>query len=139
MVGAMGVYSRRQIALLLLLVGATGLGLAVGQWRRAQPGLAERLESFDHAPRPVPRHAVDRPPAAHAPPGAGKRADRGRRPVHLNQAGPDELTRLPGVGTALASRIVGARPFASVDDLRRVHGIGGARMERLRPLVTVGD
>jgi competence protein ComEA len=43
------------------------------------------------------------------------------------------------VGSALAARIVAARPFASVEDLRRVRGLGGARLDRLRPLVTVGD
>lgn len=135
----MAAYTRRQLALVLLLVAAAGVGLAVGQWRRAHPELAERLESFDHAPRPPrPRHA-EGPPAARAQPGAAARAGGHDRPVHLNRAGPDELTRLPGVGAALASRIVAARPFASVDDLRRVHGLGEARVERLRPLVTVGD
>lgn len=131
----MGPYTRRQLALLLLLVAAAGLGLAVGQWRRAHPELAARIESFDHAPDPRARH-VDRP-AVEAQAG---QADAGADgPVHLNRAGPDELTRLPGIGAALASRILAARPFASVDDLRRVHGLGEARVERLRPLVTVGD
>jgi len=128
----MGVYSRRQAALLLLLVGTAGLGLAVGQWRRAHPGLAERLEAFDHTPRPPRPSAPDPPPAV-------ERTGADDGPVHLNRAGPEELTRLPGVGAALASRIVAARPFASVDELRRVRGMGGTRLERLRPLVTVRD
>lgn len=62
-------------------------------------------------------------------------------PVDLNQATADELTRLPGIGPVLAARIVAARetsgPFASVDDLRRVGGVGAAKLERVRPLVTV--
>jgi competence protein ComEA len=123
----MGLYSRRQLALLLLVIGVAGVGMAAGHWRRAHPGLAERLESFDHAPRPVPV------PGGAASPAADD------APVHLNHAGADELTRLPGVGSALAARIVAARPFASVEDLRRVRGLGGARLDRLRPLVTVGD
>ncbi|PYN96545.1 MAG: hypothetical protein DMD91_21105 [Candidatus Rokuibacteriota bacterium] len=49
--------------------------------------------------------------------------------------------RLPGVGPVLANRIVSAResdgPFASVDDLRRVSGVGPTRIERFRPLVTI--
>jgi hypothetical protein len=52
-------YSRRQVALLLLLTGTAGLGLAVGRWRRAHPDLAERLESFDHAPRSAAAPAVE--------------------------------------------------------------------------------
>jgi competence protein ComEA len=43
--------------------------------------------------------------------------------------------RLPGVGPALAARIVAARPFAEVDDLRRVRGLRTVLLERLRPLV----
>ena len=55
----------------------------------------------------------------------------------------DDLARLPGVGSGLAQRIVAARDeggrFASVDDLRRVRGLGRVRRERLRPLITVGE
>jgi DNA uptake protein ComE-like DNA-binding protein len=42
------------------------------------------------------------------------------------------------VGPALASRIVAARPFADVDELRRVKGVRRATLERLRPHVIVG-
>lgn len=49
----------------------------------------------------------------------------------------DELTRLPGIGQALAERVVAERtlggPFASLDDLTRVPGIGPATAERLAP------
>lgn len=67
----------------------------------------------------------------------------GRRvngPVDVNRANEAELESLPGIGPALASRIVASRredgPFTSVDDLRRVSGIGPALLERLTPLVT---
>ncbi|TWU26628.1 ComE operon protein 1 [Novipirellula galeiformis] len=48
--------------------------------------------------------------------------------LDLNQAADYELSLLPTVGPVLARRIVGDRqangPFRSVDDLRRVTGIG---------------
>ncbi len=53
--------------------------------------------------------------------------------IAINHAGPDALQRLPGIGPALADRMVQARPFASIDDLTRVPGIGPATVERLRP------
>ncbi|MBW3572364.1 MAG: helix-hairpin-helix domain-containing protein [Gemmatimonadetes bacterium] len=60
-------------------------------------------------------------------------------PVELNQATPEELATLPGIGPALARRIVEWRgangPFRAVDDLEKVPGIGPAKLERLRPLV----
>ncbi|MFZ4722409.1 MAG: ComEA family DNA-binding protein [Phycisphaerales bacterium] len=59
--------------------------------------------------------------------------------VDLNQAGLRELQVLPGVGPALAERIVRDRdargPFAGLGDLDRVPGIGPAFLERIRPHV----
>lgn len=57
--------------------------------------------------------------------------------VNLNAAPPAELAQLPGLGPATAGRIVAHRetegPFASHDDLLRVHGIGPVTLERMRP------
>lgn len=62
-------------------------------------------------------------------------------PVDLNQATTAQLEELPGVGPATAAAIVEDRerngPFASVDDLDRVAGIGPAKLAALRDLVTV--
>ena len=57
--------------------------------------------------------------------------------VDLNSATEEELEELPGIGPTLARRIILGRPFRSVDDLRRVRGIGDARTEELRPHVIV--
>jgi competence protein ComEA len=54
-------------------------------------------------------------------------------PVDVNHASLEELETLDGIGPALAARIVAARPFASVDDVARVRGIGARRLARLRP------
>ncbi len=53
-------------------------------------------------------------------------------PVDLNSASIDELASLPGIGPVLATRIIEARPFASVAELRGVRGIGPKKMEKLR-------
>ncbi len=59
--------------------------------------------------------------------------------VNVNEADWPELSQLPGIGPVLAQRIVASRaqdgPFRSVDDLRRVQGIGPITIERLRPHV----
>ena len=55
--------------------------------------------------------------------------------VSLNRASLAELEALPGVGPALARRIVAHRPYLRVEDLLRVPGIGPKTLERLRPYV----
>ena len=60
--------------------------------------------------------------------------------VRINSAGVSELQQLPGIGPALAQRIVETRSrgrFTSADDLLRVPGIGKAKLAKLRDYVEV--
>jgi competence ComEA-like helix-hairpin-helix protein len=167
----MSLYTRRQILVLLTLLAIAGLGLAVGHWRRARPDLADRLEQLDRAPapssslppqsdagtatepsssEPEPRRA----PRGKAPPRTAtprdSPADALSRPIDapgpaidVNRATALELTRLPGIGPALARRIVDARDadgrFARVDELGRVRGISARKVEQLRAFVTIAE
>ncbi len=62
-------------------------------------------------------------------------------PVNVNSATPEQLDVLPGVGPATAAAIVAHReqhgPFQTIDQLGDVRGIGPAKLEALRGLVTV--
>lgn len=55
--------------------------------------------------------------------------------VSLNHATTADLEGLPGIGPALAARIVAGRPFRSLADLDRVRGIGPAKLRALTSLV----
>jgi competence ComEA-like helix-hairpin-helix protein len=59
--------------------------------------------------------------------------------IDLNAAAAADLEALPGIGAALAARIVGHReahgPFRDAGELARVPGVGEKLAERLRPLV----
>lgn len=62
--------------------------------------------------------------------------------VNLNRASAAELDTLPGVGPSTAEKIVADReangPFATVEDLKRVSGIGDKKFAALADLVSVG-
>jgi competence protein ComEA len=88
----------------------------------------------------VPRVGEPMPPAAPGG-GSGPAPDEAAGPVNLNTADAIELETLPGVGPATAEAIIAHRdehgPFESADELLDVPGIGQAKLDRLRDLVTV--
>jgi competence protein ComEA len=57
--------------------------------------------------------------------------------LDVNRAEVPELLQLPGIGNTLAQRIIESRekegPYATIDDLRRVKGIGVKNLEHVRP------
>lgn len=57
--------------------------------------------------------------------------------MDVNAASLLELQTLPGVGPVIAQRIVDRRPFATVEDLLHVNGVGHAKFSALAPLVAV--
>ena len=135
---------------LLFVAAIAALGIGVRAWRAidrpdadrtARGALAEQLAQVDSAVavggerrRPRARSTAARsvPLPRDEPTPSG--------PVDVDVATAVDLDRLPGIGPALAARIVEDRerngPFGSLAALDRVKGIGPALAERLRPHVT---
>src|SRR5262245_5763973 len=76
--------------------------------------------------------------------GFGARPTEAAKPlalVDLNKAERAELEQVPGIGPGLAQQITAERqkngPFKSVEELRRVKGIGPITLDKVRTFLTV--
>lgn len=98
------------------------------EWQPAKPAAGSPPQPISPPPPYSARPAGATPPAP-APPAV----------VSLNQATPEQLEALPGIGQELARRILYYRHehggFRSVDQLTEIDGIGPQRLEQLRPYV----
>jgi competence protein ComEA len=120
------------------------IGAALALLVTASPALAQT-----HA---APAHPAARPTAhaahAHTAPAHAASAHAATSPhavdpdgvVNIQTATVEQLQLLPGIGPSKAEAIIryrGTHPFARVEDILRVRGIGRVTFRRLRPMITV--
>jgi competence protein ComEA len=148
-------YTAPQLRLLLVLALVLLGGLAVREWRAGFPDAAERFERFDHDEPAATAVPEGPPPAGSAPdapspggapgpaPASPPAPTPAVEPVDVNRADVAQLARLPGVGAALAQRIVEEREqrgrFGSPEELRYVLGMGPKKLAAIRRFITVSD
>lgn len=119
-----------KLAAAVILGGAAVVGMS---W-----SIASRVPASARAGQPI---AAAASAPSTAPTGQQPAPARIDRLINLNTASAAELELLPGIGPAMAERIIAYRdsrgPFRSVNELDRVDGIGSRTIERLRDKVTL--
>ena len=62
-------------------------------------------------------------------------------PIDLNTATAEQLQQVPGIGPSTARAIVNFRqksgPFRKIEDLLAIKGVSKARLEKMRPYLTL--
>ena len=61
-------------------------------------------------------------------------------PININTANEKELDALPGIGPAIAGRIVeyrSSQPFTKIEDIMQVKGIGEKKFAKIKEMITV--
>ncbi|MFZ2087233.1 MAG: helix-hairpin-helix domain-containing protein [Desulfobaccales bacterium] len=114
-------------------------GLSPKEINTLKPALVAKAAPAAAAPAAAPQAAktVETSPAA-KPPKEVKAPPAAAAPVDLNTSDQKALEALPGVGPALAKRIMEARPLLSLDDLGKVKGMSKAKVAALKDKVSFG-
>lgn len=136
----------------LVLIAIIGIGTVIRSYTGTEPQIDHQAyTTLDTAFAQRAQRVIETTPDEAIETGSERSERRVRQspqrlaPVRLdpNTASAPLLQRLPGIGPALAGRVIEYRethgPFRRPQDMMRVSGIGPRIFERISPYIVIGD
>jgi competence protein ComEA len=124
-------FTAQETKALIFLLAALAVGSGITLYKRSHPRFAPELV-LQSTQSPPAQRVVD----------ASDQAPGEKTLIDINRAAAKELDLLPGIGPALSRRVVEYRqingPFAKIEDITRVQGIGPKIFQRIRDYISAG-
>ena len=119
----------------------TAAGDVLGNADTRALNLARKLNDGEQIYVPLVGEATIAPPTAAAKSSAARTPTAPLGKININTATLEQLDTLPGIGPAIAQRIIDYRTqngdFKKIDDLKNVRGIGDVMFDQIKDLVTL--
>jgi len=120
------IMSRQEKLIIIFLLITAAVGLSISAYKKINPAQIKVAPSY------IQKESADL---------EGKISS--RRLININTSDKEELTQIPGIGPALARKIIAYREknglFYFPEDITKVPGIGKVKYERIKDFITTED
>jgi len=129
-------FNPREIKAIFFILVALSIGGAITLYENYHSDFASELLTDREIVRPIPSDSVTEIKGSNNIP-----SQKIKGKINVNTASAQELELIPGIGPVLSQRILKYRKdigrFQSIEELKKISGIGEKRFEQIKDYVTV--